>query len=406
VDTDLKRSLDRRGMSVLSLGHMMADMCQGAIPALLPFLIHDRGYSYTQASALVLAATVSSSIVQPVFGHYADRRSLSWLMPFGVLLGTVGVGLVGVLDAYALTFAAIVASGLGVAAFHPEGSRFAAYVSGDKRASGMSLFSLGGNIGFALGPALVTPAVLTLGLSGSLVLIVPGAVVAVAIASQLGHLHGFRPSADARRTEIASAPANWSAFARLNGVIAARTFAFFGLLTFVPVYFVDELGQSEGAGNTALTVLLVGGAAGTALGGPIADRIGRRAVLVTSLALLPPLILAFHAASPALATVIGFFVGMATIATFSVTVVMGQEYLPGRIGMASGITLGLSIGLGGLGAPLLGLVADHWGLNVTLDIVTVLPLIGLALAFTLPRAGVVARRAEPEPEREAATAAA
>ena len=388
-------SLDRRGMSVLSLGHMMADMTQGAVPALLPFLIHDRHYSYAAASALVLAATVSSSIVQPLFGYFADRRSLSWLMPVGVLVGTIGVGLVGVLHTYALTFAAIVVSGLGVAAFHPEGSRFAAYVSGAKRASGMSLFSLGGNIGFALGPGLVTPAVLAFGLSGSLVLIVPGAVVAAALATQLGHLHGFRPSLESRRGQVASAPADWSSFVRLNMVVAARTFAYFGLLTFVPVYFVDELGKSEGAGNTALIVMLIGGAAGTALGGPIADRIGRSAVLKTSLGVLPPLILAFHLASPALATVIGFFVGMATIATFAVTVVMGHEYLPGRIGMASGITLGLSIGLGGLGAPILGLAADAWGLDVTLDIITVLPLIGLALAFTLPRGAGARRRPEP-----------
>jgi FSR family fosmidomycin resistance protein-like MFS transporter len=398
----VNRSLDRRGMSVLALGHMMADMCQGAIPALLPFLIHDRGYSYTQASALVLAATVSSSVVQPVFGHFADRRSLSWLMPFGVLLGTVGVGLVGVLDAYALTFAAIVLSGLGVAAFHPEGSRFAAYVSGDKRASGMSLFSLGGNIGFALGPVLVTPSVLAFGLHGSLLLIVPGALAAIAIASQLPHLTTFRPRLADLRREVAESPADWSSFARLNGVIAARTFVFFGLLTFIPLYFVDELGQSDAAGNTALTVMLVGGAAGTALGGPIADRIGRRTVLLASLSLLPPLIVAFHVSPPALATVIAFFVGMATIATFAVTVVMGHEYLPGRIGMASGITLGLSIGLGGLGAPLLGLVADHWGLNTMLDVVTVLPVVGLGLALTLPRTGALARKAEREPAAAAA----
>jgi FSR family fosmidomycin resistance protein-like MFS transporter len=388
-------------MAVLSSGHMVADMCQGSIPALLPFLIHERGYSYAAASALVLAATVSSSVVQPLFGHFADRRSLSWLMPLGVLLGTVGVGLVGVLDAYALTFGAVVVSGLGVAAFHPEGSRFAAFVSGDKRASGMSLFSLGGNIGFALGPVIVTPSVLAFGLTGSLITIVPGVVAAAALASQLGHLHGFRPARAGTGDDHAAPPADWSSFARLNGVIAARTFVFFGLLTFVPVYFVDTLGESEGAGNTALTVLLVGGAAGTALGGPIADRIGRRAVLLTSLALLPPLIIAFHVASPLPATIIAFFVGMATIATFAVTVVMGHEYLPGRIGMASGITLGLSIGLGGLGAPLLGLVADRWGLDTVLDIVTVLPLIGLALAFTLPRGDRASTR-----RREAATATA
>jgi FSR family fosmidomycin resistance protein-like MFS transporter len=393
-------------MSVLALGHLMADVSQGAVPALLPFLIDQRGYSYGAAAALVLAATVSSSIVQPLFGHFADRRSLVWLMPLGVLLGTTGVALVGVLDSYALTFAAIVVSGLGVAAFHPEGSRFANYVSGERRATGMSMFSLGGNIGFALGPVLVTPAVLAFGLRGSLVLIVPGVIVALVLISELGRLATFRPARTAAGG--ADAPreaADWSAFTRLNGVIAARTFVFFGLVTFVPVYFVDELGQSASAGNTALTVLLVGGAAGTLLGGPVADRIGRRAVLLASMAVLPPLILAFHAAPPTLAIVIGFFVGAATIATFAVSVVMGQEYLPGRIGMASGITLGLSIGLGGLGAPLLGLVADRWGLDVTMNIVTGLPLIGLALALTLPRGGARPGR-EREREREPAAAPA
>src|SRR4051794_2571457 len=172
-------------MSVLALGHLVADMCQGAVPALLPFLIDSRGYSYAAASGLVLAATVSSSIIQPLFGHFADRRSLSWMMPAGVFVAALGMAGVGLLDAHALTFAAIVVSGIGVACFHPEASRFANYVSGTKRASGMSLFSLGGNVGFALGPVLVTPAVLVFGLPGTLVMLVPGTVVSLALASQL-----------------------------------------------------------------------------------------------------------------------------------------------------------------------------------------------------------------------------
>src|SRR5947209_18283589 len=134
-------------MAVLSTGHMFTDIAQGSIPALLPFLISRDHLSYAAASALVLAATIASSVIQPLFGHISDRRSLPWLMPLGPALGGLGVALAGLAPTYGLTLAAVVLSGVGVAAFHPEGSRFANYVSGSRRASGMSLFSVGGNLG-------------------------------------------------------------------------------------------------------------------------------------------------------------------------------------------------------------------------------------------------------------------
>ena len=142
---------------VLSAGHLFTDIGQGSIPALLPFLITRDHLNYASASALVLATTVSSSVIQPIFGHISDRRSLAWLMPLGPALGGLGVALVGIAPVYGFTFAFVLLGGIGVAAFHPEGSRFANYVSGSRRSSGMSLFSVGGNIGFALGPVLVTP---------------------------------------------------------------------------------------------------------------------------------------------------------------------------------------------------------------------------------------------------------
>src|SRR3954463_13576888 len=188
------RKVDRRGMSALSISHMTADSSRGAVPALLPFLIDQRGYSYAAASGLVLAATVSSSVIQPIFGHYSDRRSLAWLIPVGPVVGGIGIALVGIAPNYLLTFLAVVLSGLGVAAFHPEGSRFANYVSGRKRASGMSLFSLGGNAGFALGPLLVTPLLVAFGPPGSLLLIVPGAIVAGIVTREMSRLIGFRPA--------------------------------------------------------------------------------------------------------------------------------------------------------------------------------------------------------------------
>jgi MFS transporter, FSR family, fosmidomycin resistance protein len=376
--------VDRRAMATLSAGHLFTDVAQGSVPALLPFLIAEDHLSYAAASALVLAATISSSVIQPVFGHMSDRRSLPWLMPLGPALGGIGIALAGVAPSYALTFAAIVVSGIGVAAFHPEGSRFANYVSGARRASGMSLFSVGGNIGFALGPVIVTPLILAFGLSGTLFLLIPTLLMAAVLVVQLPHLRGFRTDVVAGRVQRGEQPERWGPFAILGGVIALRSFVYFGLVTFIPLYYVHVLHASKAVGNAALSTMLVGGAVGTLIGGPLADRFGRRAVLIGSMALLPPLVVAFLVSGPALAAVFATAAGAATIATFAVTIVMGQEYLPGRLGVSSGVTIGLSIGLGGVGAPLLGLLADADGLQSVFEVIAVLPLAALALSLALP----------------------
>lgn len=374
-------------MAVLSLGHLCVDLCQGALPALLPFLIAAHAWSYGQASALVLAATVCSSVIQPLFGHLSDGRSLPWLMPAGVLVAGVGIALAGVAGSYWLTFAVVVVSGLGVAAYHPEASRFANYVAGAKRATAMSLFSVGGNAGLALGPAIVTPLALAFGLSGTpLVVVLPLAVAGV-LTVELARLVTFRPAPGVARTRAEDDDTEadqWRPFVRLTLAIAARSVVFFGLTTLVPLYFVGELHTSKGTANTALTVMLACGAIGTLIGGRLADRFSRRVVLRTSLGVLTPLLVVMLSGGPGVAIAALAFIGAATIATFSVTVVMGQEYLPGRLGVASGVTLGLSIGVGGIAAAALGALADATSLRTALEVVAVLPLPALALALTLP----------------------
>jgi len=337
----------------------------------------------------VLAATISSSVIQPLFGHMSDRISLPWLMPAGPALGGLGVALAGLAPNYALTFGAIVLSGIGVAAFHPEGSRFANYVSGSRRASGMSLFSVGGNIGFALGPVLVTPLMLAFGLHGAVFVLVPTGVMAVVLAHELPRLRTFRTDVSGGRVQRGEEHEAWGPFALLAGVIALRSFVYFGLVTFIPLYYIHVLHSSKAFGNTALAAMLLGGAAGTLIGGPLADRFGRRSVLVGSMLLLPPLVAGFMLSGPGLALVFAALAGAATIATFAVTIVMGQEFLPGRLGVAAGVTIGLSIGLGGAGAPLLGLLADAHGLRSVFVTIALLPLGALALTLTLPRAGTV-----------------
>ena len=378
--------VDRRAMTGLSVGHAVTDMSQGAVPALLPFLVEGRGYSYAAASALVLASTVSSSVVQPLFGLWSDRAALAWLIPLGVLLSGVGLALVGVAPTYELTLLAVLLSGLGVAAFHPEGSRWANYVSGARRATGMARFGVGGNVGIAAGPILATPLMLAFGLPGTVVLALPAALCALVLLRELPRLRGFAPSA-AAVDEARAGPAedDWGAFLRLGGVILVRSFYYFGLSTFVALYLVAELGASKAEANTALAVLLLFGALGTLAGGPLADRYGRRAVLLGTTLCLTPLVFAFLWSGQWVATALLALIGAATISTFSLTTLMGQEYLPGRIGLASGVTLGLAIGLGGVGAGIFGLVADAMGVRATLEIIALLPLLALPLVLTLPR---------------------
>ncbi len=383
--------LDRRGIAALAVGHACVDVAQGAVPALIPFLIRDRGWSYGAAAALVLAMTGSSSLLQPLFGFLADRRSLSWLLPGGVVLAAVGIALTGLVESHALTFALVALAGLGVGAYHPEGARYANYVSGDLRASGMSLYSVGGNVGFALGPILVTPLVLTVGLSGTLWLLLPMLAVAVLLTRELPRLRSFHPerraaaAADLDGAQPRPQPDRWGPFTRVATIAGVRSGAYFGLQAFIPSYFITHFDSSTGVANAALTALLVAGALGTLVGGRLADRVGRRRILIACNAVLTPLILLVlvvgEPAAFALLALVGFF----TVGTFSITVVLGQEYLPNRIGIASGVTLGAAIGVGGVVAALLGLLADAVGLTPVLIVIAALPLPALALSIALPR---------------------
>lgn len=374
-------------MAVLSSGHMFTDVNQGAVAALLPFLVAERGISLAAAGALILASTVSSSIVQPIFGVFSDKRPLPVLMPLGVLLAGVGISLAGAAPSYPLIFVCVVLSGIGVAAFHPESARFANYVSGSRRARGMSFFSVGGNAGFALGPIITTPLVLVFGLPGTLFLIIPAALMAAVLLYELPRLMTFSPEeADGEEDgePIGHAPPKWRPFATMVTVVSLRSFFYFGLVSFTAAYFVEVLDRSAAWGNTALTVMLASGAVGTLVLGNLADRVGRRTVLAASMVVLGPLVFAFTLSGPVLGTVLLAFVGAAVIGTFGVTVVMGQEYLPGRIGLAAGVTMGLSIGLGGLGAPILGWVADTYSLTTMMLVIAAMPVLGLVLTLTLP----------------------
>ena len=368
-------------MAALSSGHLATDFANGALPALLPFFVEKFDLSYTLAAAAVLASAVSSSIVQPLFGLWSDRRGAIWLLPGGVAVAGLGIALASVAPTYSLVLVCVVVSGLGVAAFHPEGSKFAAFVGGRRRASAMSLFSIGGNLGFALGPIVATPLVLAFGLAGGLLLAVPCFAVAVALVALAPFLGTFAP--ERGREAGSEEPDRLGALLLLLGVIAFRSVSWFGLITFVPLWEVS-LGHSKAHGNHLLSLMLLAGGLGTLAAGPLADRLGRRPVLLASTAATGPLILVFVIIGGIPGAIALAGVGISVVGTFGVTMVMSQEYLPRHIGMASGLSIGLSIGLGGVGAVALGAVADSVDLRVALYVAAASALVALALAAVLP----------------------
>lgn len=380
-------------MAALSAGHCATDFANGALPALLPFMVDRFSLSYTLAAVVMLASTAASSLVQPLFGAWSDRRGVIWLLPAGVALAGIGIALAAAAPSYWLVILLVVVSGLGVAAFHPEGSKFAAYASGSKRASGMSLFSIGGNIGYALGPTATTPLVLALGLTGGLLLALPVLGVAVALVLVLPFLRSFVPEPGSR--SLASGEDRPGALALLLGVIAFRSVAWFGLITFVPLWEVS-LGNSKSHGSHLLSLMLLAGGFGTLAAGPIADRIGRRPVVIASMAATAPLTLVYVLVGGVPGAIALALVGVCVISTFGVTMVMAQEYLPHRIGMASGLSIGLSIGLGGIAAVGLGALADSVDLRAAMYAAAAAPLAGLVLALMLPSSRPQ-RRLEPEP---------
>ena len=377
----MRADLDKRAMAALSAGHLATDFANGALPALLPFFVDRFSLSYTLAATLMLASAASSSLIQPFFGAWSDRRGALWLLPTGVAVAGIGIAIAAAAPSYWLVLLLVVVSGLGVAAYHPEGSKFAAFASGRRRASGMSLFSIGGNVGYALGPTATTPLVLAFGLTGGLLLAVPCLAVAALLLATVPFLAGFVPQRGERFA--GDGEDRPGALTLLLGVIAFRSVAWFGLITFVPLWEVS-LGHSKSHGSHLLSLMLLAGGLGTLAAVPIADRLGRRPVLIASMLFVGPLTLAYVLVGGVLGAIALALVGVCVIGTFGVTMVMSQEYLPGRIGMASGLSIGLSIGLGGIAAVALGALADSVDLRSAMYAAAAAAVPGFVLAVLLP----------------------
>jgi FSR family fosmidomycin resistance protein-like MFS transporter len=379
--------MNKQAIALLSLGHFLIDFCQGVVPALVPFLVIERHFSYAMAASLVFAISVTSSVVQPLFGQLADRAGVWWLLPASILLAGVSLAIGTQVQSYAMVLSAVGFSGLGVAAFHPEAARRAHLASGDRRTTGMSYFSVGGGLGFALAPVVTTAIAVTWGMRGLATLVAPTCLVAFLIARSM-------PDAVEATDSSATGPSyeglddDWLGFGILSGATVCRSIAFYGLNTFLALYFMTRWGQTAAEGNRALAIFLGTSIAGTLIGGYLADRLGRRKVLRMGFGggvFFLALFVATENQRVALALLIpmALFLFMPT----SVLVVLGQEYLPRRVGMASGVTLGLAVSVGGTCAPLLGRLADRHGLVSVIFLLLAVMVVAACQTLLLPQPG-------------------
>jgi MFS transporter, FSR family, fosmidomycin resistance protein len=353
-------------------------------------LVLERHLSYQAAATLVLAQAMSSSVVQPAIGFIADKYPMPWIAGLGLLLAGGGIAGIGFVPSYTLIFVCAMISGLGVAMFHPEAARFANLVAGSRKASGMRWFAVGGNLGFAVGPIFATVALASYGISGTFLAAFPVAVMAVLLLRETPRLRTFLPRHSTEKAHV-PLPDDWSGFVRLTAFTTVRSTSYIGLVAFIPLYFVNVVHAAPWIGNMVLTTFLVAGIAGTIAGGSFADTYGRRRVILVSMAasLVAVILFAQTTNGPGLGSIVAGFVfaialGIALSGSQAAMIVLGQEYLPNRLGVASGVTLGLGVSVGGMFTPVLGTIADHWGLHASLLTIAALSALALALGFTMP----------------------
>jgi FSR family fosmidomycin resistance protein-like MFS transporter len=279
---------------------------------------------------------------------------------------------------------------LGIAVYHPEGTKIMHYFTGSRMATGMSFFQVGGNLGMALGPLFITYAIALAGLSGTLFYLLLGIPMlsllllflkelTLPVRSEKSDLSDKRdPSTPAGESK------GWGSMSLLVFAVSMRSWAHMGLITFVPFYYIHILKGDAITAGRLVFVFLIGGVAGTLIGAAIADKIGHKYYLCLSMILSVPLLFLFLQVRGFWVFIILFLVGLLLISSFSVTIVMGQMILRNRLGMASGLTMGFVIGMGGVGAGLLGIVADSWGVMTVLKLIAYMPAVGFIPALMIP----------------------
>lgn len=364
--------------------HLINDTLQAVMLSIYPMLKESYALSFAQVGIMTMVYQVTASILQPLIGFYTDIKPLPYVLPFGPVFTALGLVLLATAHSYPALLIAAACIGIGSSIFHPDASRVARLASGGQYGLAQSVFQVGGNIGTSIGPLLAAGIILQRG-QASLTWFVALAALSVAILFGVGRWHSAHLTQNkSAKPLILNSLSRRTVFSSL-AVLVALMFSKFVYMacmqSFYTFYLIDKFGVSTRDSQIYLFVLLGAVAVGTFAGGPIGDRIGRKSVIWFSILGTLPFSLALPHVNLFWTVALTIPIGLVLSSAFSAMVVYAQELMPGRVGMISGLFFGVAFGFGGLGAAVLGLIADRTTLQFIFELCSVLPAIGLLAAF-------------------------
>jgi len=373
-------------LGAISASHMVNDMMQSLILAMYPMLKGSFHLSFGQVGLITLTYQLTASLFQPLIGLYTDHRPQPYSLPFGMLSTLIGLLLLAFAPAYAVLLLAAACIGVGSAVFHPEASRIARLASGGRHGFAQSLFQVGGNMGGAIGPLAAALVIVPFG-QRSAAWFTLAALAAIVLLSQVSRWYAAHHAAAGARRNRPAVAAPFprrvviGAVAVLLLLIFSKYFYIAGISSFYTFYLIQKFGVSVQDAQVHLFLFLLASALGTIVGGPVSDRIGSKPVLWASILGVAPFALLLPHANLFWTTVLTIVIGLVLSSAFSAILVYAQELIPGKVGMVSGLFFGFAFGMGGMGAAVLGMLADHAGIGAVYQTIAWLPLLGVVAAL-------------------------
>ncbi|TRM11733.1 MFS transporter [Lentibacillus cibarius] len=375
---------------ILGICHMLNDTLQAVIPAMFPILEESLGLTFTQLGLITFTLNMVASVMQPVVGLYTDKRPMPFALPLGLASSMFGILGLAFAPNFWMILISVLFIGLGSAIFHPEGSRVAYLAAGPRRGTAQSIYQVGGNTGQALAPVITAFVLVPLGQFGVIWFTAVAGLAVIFLIYIARWYASMTPAVAKKEKPEQSEKVNKNvsrairhALVVLVFIIFARTWYAKAISNFYAFYAIENYGLSIAESQYYIFTFLLMGAIGTFLGGPLADRFGKKNVILFSLLAASPLALLLPHVGATGAIILLGLLGLIVMSSFSVTVVYAQELVPGNIGAMSGLTVGLAFGMGAIGSVALGSLIDFIGLTPTMVVISLLPLLGM-VTFLLP----------------------